>query len=120
MQKTLLLLAFTALTAVFWSCTSDNLNHLSGTKWISTNDSITINVNFANDSICYITTGRNGLLSANLVSYEWRYASNMDSHWGQFHLYDETGLAFSGTLEKKKLLLVSSRNDLQQFWFNKE
>jgi hypothetical protein len=112
-----------AVTVIFSSCEKIDYNKLEGTTWEAATEDFLFTLRFVNESECTLLTARNdGTCSANLIPYVWRYASDVDSRWGLFHLYnigEEADYAFPGTIENKKLFLGIYADGNEGIWFKR-
>ena len=112
------------LFAAFTSCKKIDYHKLEGTTWEAETDNVVFVLRFVDESTCTIITARNdNTFSANLTTYRWRYASNVDSMWGFFHLYhigEEGEYAFPGTIENKKLYLGIHGDGYEGLWFTRK
>ena len=106
------------------SCEKIDYQKLEGSTWVAETDDVLYTLRFVDASVCTIGTGRkDDTYSSNLTTYHWRYASNVDSRWGTFHLYnmsEEWEYAFSGSVEDKKLYLAIYNNGDNGVWFKRK
>ena len=129
-MKRFLLMIISALLSgvVFTSCEKIDYNKLEGSTWEAKTDSMGFILHFVDETVCTILTGRlshgaDVLYAGNLITYSWRYASDVDSRWGYFHLYhkgEEGAYAFPGTIESKKLYLAIFDDGNEGVWFERK
>ena len=116
------LILFTVILCT--SCEKTDYQKLEGSTWVAESDDVLFTLRFVDASICTISTDRKGdTFSSNLTTYRWRYATDVDSRWGYFHLYhmsEEWEYAFPGTVEDKKLYLAIFDNSNNGVWFNRK
>ena len=111
---------------------TDDCAKLKGSIWETETNDVVFTLRFVDETECTIgTTLKDGTLSTNLTTYYWRYASNVDSRWGLFHLYykgaenkkgEWSEYAFPGTIENKKLFLGIHDKDkgIEGLWFKRK
>ena len=121
MNRFALILGIVILCA---SCEKIDYQKLEGSTWVAESEDVLFTLQFVDTSICTIGTGRkDGTYSSNLTTYRWRYASNIDSRWGTFHLYhmgEEWEYAFPGSVENKKLYLAIYDDGNDGMWFKRK
>jgi hypothetical protein len=117
MKNLALLCAIGLFSIALTSCdnASDDITRLAGTTWIAETDVSVWELNFQNDSICYLGSGSKGgtIFDSNRTYYTYRFSSEANSMAGDFFMIAQpyNYQRITGFIEKKTIKLISSQDD---------
>jgi hypothetical protein len=99
------------LAGIFSCGKEDNENSLfAGTTWETKTDDVTVVLNFINDSVCTLSSSREGIYSTNMESYLYRLHGMENSMFFDVMIYKKTDdinteTIYFGYIEQNNLLL---------------